>query len=172
MHQLLIFAKDAANPPPDGFFNIPTNGFFCKLVDNADVFAGAATVAGSSFFGASFLAAGLLNVGFAATAGFAGKLDFYIGLFFRIEVFFTAPSSDSSLLPAGPSYEASAVSASFLLFTAITGFLSTSISSSSSAPFFSGVTIFFTAAVTVFLRLPPIFRPLIAGFASSVVAVD
>ena len=82
--QLLIFANDAAKPP-DGFFKIPGNGFFAKLEDNEDDFAGA-TGAASSFLGASFLVPGFPIAGLAVTAGFdGGKLDFEIGLFFNID---------------------------------------------------------------------------------------
>jgi hypothetical protein len=125
-NQLLIFAREAARPPPDGFFKIPGKGFFYKLDDNADVLAGA----GSSFLGASFLDTVFPTIGFAATTGLAGRVDFTIGLFFNIEDAGFLTSSDSSLLALVPSYDASAVSASFLL-TAMTGSLSPAISSSS-----------------------------------------
>jgi hypothetical protein len=129
-NQLLIFAREAARPPPDGFFKIPGKGFFYKLDDNADVLAGA----GSSFLGASFLDTVFPTIGFAATTGLAGRVDFTIGLFFNIEDAGFLTSSDSSLLALVPSYDASAVSASFLL-TAMTGSLSPAISSSSSQVF-------------------------------------
>ncbi len=127
----MIFAKEAASPPPDGFFKIPASGFFYKLDDKADVLAGAT---GSSFLVASFLDAGFPTIGFAATAGLAGRVDLAIGLFFNNEDAGFLGSSDSSLLALAPSYDASAVSASFLL-TAITGSFSTAISSSSSSTF-------------------------------------
>jgi hypothetical protein len=129
-NQLLIFAREAARPPPDGFFKIPGKGFFYKLDDNADVLAGA----GSSFLGASFLDTVFPTIGFDATTGLAGRVDFTIGLFFNIEDAGFLTSSDSSLLALVPSYDASAVSASFLL-TAMTGSLSPAISSSSSQVF-------------------------------------
>lgn len=132
-NQLLIFAREAASPPPDGFFKIPAKGFFYKLDDNADVFAGA-TGAGSSFLAASFLDTGFPAIGFAVTTGLACRLDFTIGLFFNNEDAGFLGSSDSSLFALAPSYDASAVSASFLL-TAITGSLSAAISSSSSSIF-------------------------------------
>ena len=82
--QFLIFANDAANPPPpDGFFNIPASGFFARLDDKADVLAGAAGAV-SFFAGASFSLVALTAAGFDGTIGFAGKLDFAIGLFFKI----------------------------------------------------------------------------------------
>jgi hypothetical protein len=132
-NQLFILAREAARPPPDGFFKIPGKGFFYKLDDNADVLAGAAG-AGSSFLGASFLDTVFPTIGFAATTGLAGIVDFTIGLFFNIDDEGFLTSSDSSLLALVPSYDASAVSASFLL-TAITGSLSAAISSSSSSVF-------------------------------------
>ena len=99
----MIFARDAASPPPpDGFFKIPASGFFYKLDDNADVFAGAVG-AGSSFLGASFLDTGFPTIGFAATAGLAGRVDFAIGLFFNNEDAGFLGSSDSSLLALAPS---------------------------------------------------------------------
>jgi len=142
-NQLFIFAKEAASPPPDGFFNIPASGFFYKLDDNADVLAGAT---GSSFLGTSFLDTGFPTIGLAATAGLGGRVDLTTGLFFNNDEAGFLGSSDSSLLALAPSYDASAVSASFLL-TAITGSFSAGISSSSSSAFLDtlgGVSYFLT----------------------------